>query len=110
MRIRTLGLVLAGALTAALAACGTPANAGGGDTLKVGTLTDAPPVVFLKDGRFTGFDNELLREVAQRQGIKIEFVGVEFSSLLAKVANQQLDIGSSSISSTAKRRQTVDFS
>lgn len=105
---RTLVLALAGAATAALVACGSP-EAAEGQTIKVGTLTDAPPVVFLKDGRFTGFDNELLRAVAERQGIKVEFVGVEFATLLAKVANGQVDIGSSSISATEKRRQTVAF-
>ncbi|WP_436499071.1 ABC transporter substrate-binding protein [Actinokineospora sp. HUAS TT18] len=109
---RTLVLALAGAATAALVACGSPEAAdqpADGQTIKVGTLTDAPPVVFLKDGRFTGFDNELLRAVADRQGIKVEFVGVEFSTLLAKVANGQVDLGSSSISATEKRRGTVDF-
>ncbi|RZS41390.1 polar amino acid transport system substrate-binding protein [Herbihabitans rhizosphaerae] len=107
---RTFALALAGAATAMLAACGSGDAAGGsGDVLKVGTLTDAPPVVYLKDGRFTGFDNELLRAVADRQGIKLEFVGVEFSTLLSKVANNQVDIGSSQISATDKRRQTVDF-
>ena len=59
-------------------------------TLRVGTLTDAPPNVFLKDGKFTGFDNDLLTAVAGKLGLKVEFVGTEFSALLAQVKNRQV--------------------
>src|SRR4051794_12773404 len=44
-------------------------------TLRTGTLTDAPPNVYLKDGKFTGFDNDLLNAVAAKIGLKVEFVG-----------------------------------
>lgn len=50
--------------------------------LLTGTLTDAPPNVYLKDGKFTGFDNDLLVAVAKKLNLKVEFVGTEFSSLL----------------------------
>ncbi|TQM61992.1 ABC transporter substrate-binding protein [Humibacillus xanthopallidus] len=78
-------------------------------TLRAGTLTDAPPNVFLKDGRFTGFDNDLLTAVAVKLGLKVEFVGTEFSSLLAQVKTGKFDVGSSSISITEARKKTVDF-
>ena len=36
-------------------------------TLRVGTLSDAPPNIFIDgSGKFTGYDNELLRAVAGR--------------------------------------------
>jgi len=78
-------------------------------TLRVGTLTDAPPNVFLKDGRFTGFDNDLLTAVAAKMNLKVQFVGTEFSSLLAQVKTGKFDLGSSSISITEGRKKTVDF-
>jgi len=78
-------------------------------TLRAGTLTDAPPNVFLKDGKFTGFDNDLLTAVAGKLGLKVEFVGTEFSSLLAQVKTGKFDVGSSSISITEARKKTVDF-
>jgi polar amino acid transport system substrate-binding protein len=78
-------------------------------TLRAGTLTDAPPNVFLKDGKFTGFDNDLLTAVAGKLGLKVEFVGTEFSSLLAQVKTRKFDVGSSSISITEARKKTVDF-
>jgi polar amino acid transport system substrate-binding protein len=113
--------VTAVAVTAAavLAACG---GSGSGKTstgnpygllragsLRAATLTDAPPNVFLKNGRFTGFDNDLLTAVAAKVGLKVEFVGTDFSALLAQVATHKFDVGSSSITITDARKKTVAF-
>ncbi|MFF0152311.1 ABC transporter substrate-binding protein [Micromonospora sp. NPDC005203] len=77
--------------------------------LRAGTLTDAPPNVYLKDGRFTGFDNDLLTAVAGKLGLTVEFVGTDFSALLSQVNNHKFDVGSSSITITEARKKTVDF-
>jgi polar amino acid transport system substrate-binding protein len=79
-------------------------------TLVVGTLSDAPPSACINSrGQFTGFDNELLRAVAAKLGLQIRFVGTDFSGLLAQVASRRFDVGSSSITTTGARRQTVGF-
>ncbi|WP_448415007.1 ABC transporter substrate-binding protein/permease [Mycolicibacterium sp. XJ1819] len=79
-------------------------------TLTVGTLSDAPPSICINsEGQFTGFDNELLRAIADRLGLQINFVGTEFSGLLAQVASRRFDVGSSSITTTEARRRTVGF-
>ncbi|MCB0923247.1 MAG: ABC transporter permease subunit [Mycobacterium sp.] len=79
-------------------------------TLTVGTLSDAPPSVCINAaGQFTGFDNELLRAIAEKLGLQIEFVGTDFSGLLAQVAGRRFDAGSSSITTTEARRRTVGF-
>ena len=79
-------------------------------TLTVGTLSDAPPSVCINSaGQFTGFDNELLRAVADKLGLKITFVGTDFSGLLAQTASRRFDAGSSSITTTEARRRTVGF-
>ncbi|WP_101950996.1 ABC transporter substrate-binding protein/permease [Mycobacterium sp. 3519A] len=79
-------------------------------TLTVGTLSDAPPSICINSaGQFTGFDNELLRAIADKLGLKINFVGTEFSGLLAQVASRRFDVGSSSITTTDARRKTVGF-
>jgi polar amino acid transport system substrate-binding protein len=78
--------------------------------LTVGTLSDAPPSICINSkGDFTGFDNELLRAVAEKLGLRINFVGTEFSGLLAQVASRRFDVGSSSITTTDARRRTVGF-
>ncbi len=79
-------------------------------TLRVGTLSDAPPNIFIdKSGKFTGFDNELLRAIGEKLDLEVEFASTDFSSLLAQVQNKQFDVGSSSISTTDARRENVGF-
>ncbi|QKT13782.1 ABC transporter substrate-binding protein/permease [Rhodococcus sp. W8901] len=79
-------------------------------TLTVGTLSDAPPSICVNSHNvFTGFDNELLRSVAQKLGLEIQFVGTDFAGLLAQVAGHRFDVGSSSITTTDARRELVGF-
>ncbi|MEU2663648.1 ABC transporter substrate-binding protein [Micromonospora sp. NPDC007220] len=115
-RAAALGVAAVLAATT-LTACGDDA-AGAADNpygllqpgvLRTGTLTDAPPNVYLKDGKFTGFDNDLLVAVAGKVGLKVEFAGTDFSALLSQVNNRKFDVGSSSITITEARRKTVDF-
>lgn len=117
---RTLTASVVAVAALSLAACGGGSSTGAdaadnpyglqqAGVLRAGTLTDAPPNVFLKDGKFTGFDNDLLTAVAGKLGLKVEFVGTEFSSLLAQVKTRKFDVGSSSISITEARKKTVDF-
>lgn len=78
--------------------------------LTVGTLSDAPPSICVDSHNvFTGFDNELLRAVAEKLGLQVEFVGTEFAGLLAQVAGHRFDVGSSSITTTDARRELVGF-
>ena len=78
--------------------------------LTVGTLSDAPPNVCVNPtGEFSGFDNQLLRAIADKLGLQVRFVGTDFSGLLAQVASRRFDVGSSSIKATDARRRTVAF-
>ena len=71
---------------------------------------DAPPAsASTRRGEFTGFDNELLRAIAEKIGLRVQFVGTDFSGLLAQVAGRRFDVGSSSITTTEARRRTVGF-
>ncbi|SBT43532.1 ABC transporter substrate-binding protein [Micromonospora narathiwatensis] len=116
-RVAALGAAAVLAATG-LAACGDGGSTDGtanpygllqAGVLRAGTLTDAPPNVYLKDGKFTGFDNDLLTAVAAKVGLKVEFVGTDFSALLSQVNNHKFDVGSSSITITEARKKTVDF-
>jgi polar amino acid transport system substrate-binding protein len=117
---RSLSVLAAGAALALVAACGGGSSSSSAaqenpydlqqpGTLRIGTLTDAPPNVFVKDGKFTGFDNDLMTAVAGKLGLKPQFVGTDFSALLAQVNSHKFDVGSSSITITDARKKTVDF-
>jgi polar amino acid transport system substrate-binding protein len=107
---KTLVTAIAATLLAALAACGGGSDSAGGKTLRVGTLSDSKPNAYQENGTFTGFDNELLKAIAAKENLKLEFVATDFSALLGQVANGTFDIGSSAISQTEARKKTVDFS
>ncbi|MFE9917182.1 ABC transporter substrate-binding protein [Micromonospora sp. NPDC005553] len=116
-RAAALGAVTILAATA-LTACGddsssdadaNPYGLAQSGVLRAGTLTDAPPNVYLEDGKFTGFDNDLLTAVAGKLSLTVEFVGTDFSALLSQVNNRKFDVGSSSITITEARKKTVDF-
>lgn len=78
--------------------------------ITVGTLSDAPPSICINSaGQFTGFDNEVLRAIADKLGLRINFVGTDFSGLLAQTASRRFDVASSSITTTDARRRTVGF-
>jgi polar amino acid transport system substrate-binding protein len=79
-------------------------------TLTVATLTQAPPTACINSsGRFSGFDNELLRAIAGKLGLRVNFVGTDFYGLLAQVAARRFDVASASITATDARRRTVGF-
>jgi polar amino acid transport system substrate-binding protein len=79
-------------------------------TLVVGTQPGGPPTSCLNSaGRYTGYDNELLRAIAAKLGLHVVFAGTEFSGLLAQVAARRFDVASSSIMATEARRRTVGF-
>ncbi|MDD4867324.1 MAG: ABC transporter substrate-binding protein/permease [Mycobacterium sp.] len=78
--------------------------------LTAGTLSDAPPNTCINPtGLFSGFDNRLLRAIADKLGLQVRFVGTDFAGLLAQVASRRFDVGSASIKATNERRRTVAF-
>ncbi|MDR6100113.1 polar amino acid transport system substrate-binding protein [Agrobacterium larrymoorei] len=107
----TLGMI-AGAATPALA--DNPLGLIDANTISVGTMGDAKPYAFTTaDGNFTGFDIELFLNIAERMGFKkdqVIFTGQEFSALMPSVANGRFDVAAAAIGTTAKRKETVDFS
>jgi polar amino acid transport system substrate-binding protein len=120
MNPRTIarGCAVAIASTLALAACGGQSTSSDNalgtrekGVIRVASVGDAKPYTFTNtDGTFTGFDVELLKNVASRVGLRTEFSGQDFSGLLAAVNNGQYDVGAAAIGITPARKQTVDFS
>jgi polar amino acid transport system substrate-binding protein len=113
---RTLILaLLIAALAFSLAACqSAPANhleaikqAG---VIKVGTSADYPPFEFVDEaGNKTGFDIELMTELAKRMGVKLEWVDMPFDSLIAAVQEGKIDAAISAFNYSAERDQNIDF-
>jgi polar amino acid transport system substrate-binding protein len=120
MNPRTIarGCAVAFASTLALAACGGQSSSSNNPLgtrekgiIRVASVGDAKPYTYTDaHGTFTGFDVQLLKNVAQRVGLRTQFSGQDFSGLLAAVNNGQYDVGAAAIGITPARKQTVDFS
>lgn len=79
--------------------------------ITVGTSADYPPYEF-KDAsdNFTGFDIDLITEVAKRMGVKAQIMDMGFDTLIAALQNNKIDAVVAAMQGTPERDKQVDFS
>ena len=81
---------------------------------KIRVATDATwaPFEFVDttSGKIVGFDIDLLNEIAKKANLEIEYVNVEWDSLLAGMAQGTYDAAISSITITPDRQKEMNFS
>jgi polar amino acid transport system substrate-binding protein len=104
-------------VAALLAGCAEQAPTSTLDKIKqagkvvVGTSADYPPYEYVDEaGNFTGFDIELMTEIAKRMGVDLEWVDMPFDSLIAAVQEGKIDMSISCFNYSEERDQQVDFS
>jgi polar amino acid transport system substrate-binding protein len=120
---RALAVLAVGALS--LTACGGGSSSGGSSPaagnelglINPGTLTVCsdipyPPFEFEKGGEYTGFDMDMVREIASGLGLKTEIKDVGFDGLQsgASLAAGQCDLGASAITITDARKKNIGLS
>jgi len=81
-------------------------------TLTVGTAGTLYPASFREEesDTLTGFDVELMKEVAKRLDLEIEFKEMAFDNMLTSVQNGQIDVAANDISVTEDRKEKFSFS
>ena len=112
-----LALMLGIMMVFAMTACGGGSSDSGegeaaeGDTLKVVTeATFAPFESTDEDGNIIGFDVDMMNAIAESQGLKIEWVNMEFDSLIPALQSNQGDIICAGMNKLAgDRAEKVDF-
>ena len=77
--------------------------------LKVGTAPNYKPFNYKENSKLTGFDTDLVEEIAKKNGIKIVWVETNFDGLIPALKAGKIDMIASSMSATDERRQSVDF-
>jgi polar amino acid transport system substrate-binding protein len=78
--------------------------------IKIGTSADYPPFEFVDgSGNKTGFDIDLMTEIAKRLGVKLEWVDMPFDSLIAGVQEGKIDASISAFNYSEERDKVVDF-
>lgn len=101
-----LGLLLASCVSG----CSSQSGNAPVKVYAVGTDAAFPPFETLQGGQFSGFDIDVMTEVAKAAGFQVEWKNTGWSQLIADMGTGKVDIGISAISMTDKRREAFDFS
>ncbi|MEG1642355.1 MAG: transporter substrate-binding domain-containing protein [Synergistaceae bacterium] len=96
-------------LLLAIIAIISPTNADA-KTLKVATNAEFEPYEFIKNGKYVGFDIDLMSEIAKKIGAKVEYQNMEFDGVVGAVLSNTCDLSISGLTITPKRAKTVAFS
>ncbi len=81
------------------------------DTIIVYTEAGFAPFEYIKDGKITGVDIDIMNEVGKKLGKKIQFENVSFDVIVDTIALGKLaNIGAAGLSVTEARLAKVDFS
>lgn len=81
-----------------------------GKKVPIGVATDDLPYVMYKDGKYVGFDIEIISRFAQKAGFTPEYVPMQFSSLIAAMAAGKVEMISDGIAITEERAKQINFS
>jgi len=96
-----------------LAACGNTGGTSSNDstTLQVGTSADYYPFEFIDEatGEIVGFDIDLMNHIAAELGYTVNFVDMDFNTLITALRTGVVDVVISGMSATDERRELVDF-
>ncbi|HEY8348128.1 MAG TPA: transporter substrate-binding domain-containing protein [Symbiobacteriaceae bacterium] len=105
-----------------LAGCGGASQPSASDTptldrikkegkLVIGTSPDYPPFETLdENNNVVGFDIDVMQKVAERLGVELEIVQMDFNSLIEALKAGKFDIMAAGVTITDERKEVVDFS
>lgn len=84
-------------------------------TVKDGVLTMAtnanfPPYEFMEGDNYAGIDVEIAGKIAEKLGLELEIVNIEFGAIVAGVQTGKFDMGMAGMTVTDERKESVDFS
>ena len=79
-------------------------------TLNIAIAATMPPMIYVKDGQYAGYEVALLVDFCREYGYGAQFSNSDFSSVMAAVTSGVSDIGAASISITEERKNSMLFS
>ena len=80
-------------------------------SMTVYTNPEFPPYEYLgENGAIAGAEIDLVNKIAEKMGVKANFVSAEFDSILMTVVTGKADMGASGFTINDERKQKVDFS
>jgi ABC-type amino acid transport substrate-binding protein len=107
--ILMVGLLVTGCAAPSTPTSQTPTPTPSERVLKVAGNFGNVPWVFKEGGKNTGFEYEMVEEVAKRMGAKVEWTDLQFSGILPGLLAGKWDAAASSIFVTKKRAEEFDY-
>jgi polar amino acid transport system substrate-binding protein len=87
-------------------------NSPAANVIRVATDAKWPPFEFInkKSGQIEGFDIDLMKAIAAREKLQVEFINIAFDPMLEGIIQGQYDAAISSITITEERQKDMLFS
>jgi len=80
------------------------------NVIKVAVSPAVPPMLFEKDGNYTGIDLEIFEGYCKSRACTFQITAYDWLGMLGAVSSGQADVAFSGISITDKRKEVMDFS
>lgn len=119
---KILGLLMALVMMIMVAGCGSTNNDDNDllakikkdGVIKIGTNSGYPPYEFYDTSnnqkKLVGYDIDLGNKIAEKLGVKVEWVDIDFDALVGSLQSGKFDIIMAGMVDTSERRQSIDFS
>ena len=79
-------------------------------TLRIGTDATYPPLEYVENGQFAGFEIDLAGAIARELGVRAEFINASFDGIFPALQNGSFDAVVSSVTITPERSAQMLFS
>ena len=86
-----------------------PAFAAMAETLTMGTNAAFPPYEYYENEVIVGIDAEIAAAIAEKLGMDLEIVDMDFDAIITAVTSGKADFGMAGMTITDERKQSVDF-
>ena len=80
------------------------------ETLTMATNAYFPPYEYYEGDKIIGIDAEVAQAIADKLGMELKIVDIEFDSIITGVQTGKYDMGMAGMTVTEERKQSVDFS
>lgn len=102
-------IVLTMAVVIGTILCGSAFAANKG-AIKIATNAEFEPFEFIKDGKYAGFDVDLMNAISKKIGRDIVWNNMEFDGVVGSVVSGTCDLAAAALTITPARAKTVAFS
>ena len=106
---KIISLILAVVMIAAFAAVFTSCS-GSKEKLTMATNAQFPPYEYYEGGKIVGIDAEIASLIANKLGMELEIVDIEFDSIVTGVETGKYSMGMAGMTVTEDRLKNVNFS